>query len=77
MCAHCASSQFRSGEVVEGAYERANVGELLVSGHEDRLDEELVAALGVRRRVFFHRLQEDYAHVSVCHGQTAWGCALG
>jgi hypothetical protein len=40
-------------------YQGADVGEFLVSCDEDRLDEELVAALCVWRRVLLHGLEED------------------
>ena len=40
-------------------YKGCNVGELLVRSDENRLNEELVAALCVWRRVFLHRLEED------------------
>lgn len=44
------------------AYQRSNVGELLISGNEDRLYKELVTALGIWRWVFLHSLEKDCIH---------------
>ena len=49
-------------------YQRPDVGELLVSGDEDRLHEKLVAALRIWRWVFLHGLEENWAHTLVCCG---------
>lgn len=43
----------------ETTYKGCNVSELLVRRDQYRLNEELVAALCVWRRVFLHRLEED------------------
>ena len=41
-------------------YDLLDIIEDLISGDADRLDEELVAAPGVGRRLLLHRLKEDY-----------------
>lgn len=43
----------------EATHDRLHVAELHVSRDWDRLDQELVSALGIRRRVLLHGLEED------------------
>ena len=43
-------------------YYGSHIGKLLVWENGNGLDEELVAAAGVKGRVFFHGLEEDYRH---------------
>jgi hypothetical protein len=52
----------------ESTYQRSNVSELLIGSDQDGLDEELVAALRIWRRVLLHGLEKNYAHVLVCCG---------
>src|SRR5882757_7578716 len=42
-----------------------DVCELLVRGNRNRLDEELVSALCIQRRLYFHGLEKNYEMISI------------
>lgn len=44
------------------AHDRLYVAKLQVARDRDRLNQKLVPALGIRRRVLLHGLQEDYGY---------------
>lgn len=46
------------------AYHCSNGSEFLVWSDGGGLDEKLVSALGIQRRIRLHGLQKDYANVS-------------
>lgn len=63
MFAQCETTSFVSIALVykgkDGAHDLRDIGVFLVSRDGNRLDEELVSALCVKRRVLSHGLQQD------------------